>query len=275
MGTALASAFLRTGHLTTVWNRTAFRADDLVAAGARRAKTVRDAVTASPLVVLCVVHNDVVRDLLEPHAGELAGTTLVNLTNGTPGQARELAEWANEHGARYLDGGIMATPPMISGPDAVVFYSGDQEGFDTHQETLGVLGAARYFGTDPGQAALHDIALLTGMYGMFAGFLHATALVRANGGTAGELLPLLVGWLQAVLPSLQHAAAQIDSANYRDGVVSPLAMQAAAFGNFIESAHDSGIKPDLLVPLGKLMDAAVAAGHGEHDIASLVEVLKL
>ncbi|MFI6864696.1 NAD(P)-binding domain-containing protein [Streptomyces sp. NPDC050421] len=37
MGGALGRAFLRTGHPTTVWNRTPSRADDLVARGATRA----------------------------------------------------------------------------------------------------------------------------------------------------------------------------------------------------------------------------------------------
>ncbi|MDV5142759.1 NAD(P)-binding domain-containing protein [Streptomyces sp. SBC-4] len=46
MGFTLASAFLAGGHPTTVWNRTPERADALVAKGARRAATVREAVAA-------------------------------------------------------------------------------------------------------------------------------------------------------------------------------------------------------------------------------------
>ncbi|HTF52452.1 MAG TPA: NAD(P)-dependent oxidoreductase, partial [Pseudonocardia sp.] len=74
---------------------------------------------------------------------------------------------------------------------------------------------------------------------------------------------------------LGKAAEQIDSGDYGRDVVSPLAMQAAAFGNFIDSARDQGIRPDLLTGLRGLMDEAVAAGHGEHDISSLVEVIKV
>ncbi|WP_262986041.1 NAD(P)-binding domain-containing protein, partial [Streptomyces sp. CBMA123] len=39
MGTALADAFLSAGHPTTVWNRTAARADGPAARGAHRAAT--------------------------------------------------------------------------------------------------------------------------------------------------------------------------------------------------------------------------------------------
>src|SRR5687768_17444861 len=113
MGVALAAAFLKDGHPTTVWNRTTEKADALVARGARRASTVADAIHASPVVVVCVLDYDVVREVLGPAWGALSGKAVINLTNGTPQQAREMAEWVAAQGADYLDGGIMATPPMI------------------------------------------------------------------------------------------------------------------------------------------------------------------
>src|SRR5688572_15625198 len=119
MGQALAAAFLKNGHPTTVWNRTAEKADDLVAKGARRAATVAEAVLASPVVVVCVLDYDVVREILAPAGGALSGRAIVNLTNGTPQQARETAKWIAAQGADYLDGGIMATPPMIGEPHAL------------------------------------------------------------------------------------------------------------------------------------------------------------
>jgi len=274
MGSALASAFLRGGHPTTVWNRTPARATELDGEGARRADTAVAAVTASPLVVLCVVHYDAAYQALAPAADQLAGRTLVNLCNGTPRQAREMAGWAAEHAAHYLDGGIMAIPPMIGQPVALTLYSGSPATFDAHRDTLAALGTARHLGSDAGLAALHDLALLSAMYGMFGGFLHAVSLVGSEGIKAGELMPLLEPWIQAMLPALGKAAEQIDSGDYGRDVVSPLAMQAAAFGNFIDSARDQGIRPDLLLGLGGLMEEAVAAGHGKHDISSLVEVIK-
>jgi len=54
LGGALARAFLKVGHATTVWNRTAARADALVDLGATRASTPADAVDAASLVVLSV-----------------------------------------------------------------------------------------------------------------------------------------------------------------------------------------------------------------------------
>lgn len=271
MGSALARAFSAAGHQTTAWNRTQGRAPDLTTI--TRTETVAEAIEASPLVVVCLLHYDVAYQALRGAEDRLAGKTLVNLCNGTPAQAREMAAWAVGHGARYLDGGIMAIPPMIGGPDAMTLYSGDPDVFAAHRDTLAALGAVQHLGTDPGFAALHDIALLSGMYGMFAGFLHAVGLVRPEGIKATDLMTLLEPWMRAMLPSLTHAAQQIDSGDYGSDVPSPLAMQLAAFGNFTASARDQGIRPDLLAGIHTLMSEAVEAGHGNHDIAALIEVI--
>jgi hypothetical protein len=83
-----ARALVDAGHQTTVWNRLSAKADALVAAGATRAKTVADAVAASPLVIACVLDDAALRSVLDPVAGELSGRTLVNLTSDTPARQR-------------------------------------------------------------------------------------------------------------------------------------------------------------------------------------------
>jgi 3-hydroxyisobutyrate dehydrogenase-like beta-hydroxyacid dehydrogenase len=103
MGQALAGAFLRGGHPTTVWNRSAGKAEQLAAQGATLAAAAGDAVAASPLVIVCVSDYDAVHELLDPLADVLAGRVLVNLTSGTSQQARETAEWAAQRGSTYLD----------------------------------------------------------------------------------------------------------------------------------------------------------------------------
>ncbi|MFC7645825.1 NAD(P)-binding domain-containing protein [Streptosporangium lutulentum] len=94
MGSALATALLDRGHPTTVWNRTAHRAEALAARGARPAADPGEAVTASPLIVACVLDYEALHGVLEPVGGSLEGRTLVNLTSGSPEQARETAAWA-------------------------------------------------------------------------------------------------------------------------------------------------------------------------------------
>jgi 3-hydroxyisobutyrate dehydrogenase-like beta-hydroxyacid dehydrogenase len=274
MGSALAEAFLKSGRSVTVWNRSPAKAEVLVAKGAVAAASVRDAVEASKLVVACLLVYDTVYAALEPAKDTLAGRTLINLTNGTPAQAREMARWAVTRRAEYLDGGIMAVPPMIGKGEALILYSGTHAAFEAHEQTLRALGTARYLGEDAGLAALHDIALLTAMYGLFSGVTHAFALTGSEKVPAEKFLPMLTNWLAAVMTWLPDMARRMDSGDYRSDVVSNLAMQAAAFDNFIVASEGQNVSPELIAPMFQLLKRAVASGYGDADQASLVEMIR-
>ncbi|QFZ16627.1 NAD(P)-dependent oxidoreductase [Saccharothrix syringae] len=267
MGTALARAWLAAGHPLTAWNRTPGKADGL---GADVAATPADAVAANRLVVLCLLNDASVEQTL---AGvDLAGKDLVDLTTGTPAQARARAAWARERGARFLDGGIMAVPPMIGHPrsGAYVFYSGSGALFEDHRRTLAVPAGTNYVGEDPGFAALHDVALLSAMYGMFAGITHAFALIRDEDIAPTAFAPLLVDWLTAMAPHVHRTAEHLESGNHAEGVVSNLAMQVASARTLTDTAAGQGVSPELITPFLSLMERHVADGHGDEDGAGLV-----
>ncbi|WP_229069057.1 NAD(P)-binding domain-containing protein [Actinoplanes sp. DH11] len=77
MGRAMAGALLRAGHPVTVFNRTGGRGDDLVRAGARRAATAADAVTASPVTILSLTDYPAMYDILrDVPAAAFAGRDL-------------------------------------------------------------------------------------------------------------------------------------------------------------------------------------------------------
>ncbi|MGH3767822.1 MAG: NAD(P)-dependent oxidoreductase [Pseudonocardiaceae bacterium] len=275
MGTALAHALLAGGYPATVWNRSAHKAAPLVAEGAVRAEAAAEAITASRLVIVCLLDYHSVYDVLGANDGSLSGRVLVNLTNGTPAQARELAAWVAQRGADYLDGGIMAVPPMIATPDAFLLYSGSRSAFDTYRHVLDSFGESRYLSADPGMATLHDLALLSGMYGMLMGVLHAFALVGTEGVEATTFVPMLSRWLNAMSGFVPTAARQIDKRDYTIGVASTLAMQAAGYVNLVQVAEEQGISPELLAPLGPLMDRRVADGHGHEDLTGVIELLRI
>ncbi|MEU3166866.1 NAD(P)-binding domain-containing protein [Streptosporangium sp. NPDC006930] len=275
MGKALAGAFLDNGHPTTVWNRTAGKGGELAERGATEAATAAEAIAASPLVVVCVLDDAAVRDILSaPAASEaLAGRTLVNLTNGTPRQARELARWVSAQGADYLDGGIMAVPPMIGRPGSLVLCSGSPRAFAAHERTLSATGTVSYLGEDAGRAALYDIALLSAMYGMFGGFLQAVALAGSEKVPATEFTPMVVSWLNAMIAGLPNMAKAYDT-NDHSATVSNLEMQATGFVNLLETGRDQGIGTELLEPMGALLHRGVAAGRGGDGLSALIDLLR-
>lgn len=274
MGQALAARFLQQGHTITVWNRTPGKAVALAAKGAHEAASAADAVAASDITVMCVLDYAAADAVIVSAASTLSGRVLVNLTNGTPAQARVTAERTAGLGAAYLDGGIMATPPMIGGEYALILYSGSKPAFDAHAGTLQELGAANYLGGDAGLASLHDLALLSGMYGLFAGFFHATALVDSEGIRAGAFFKLLGPWMSAMMGELPGYAEKIDSGNHGINVVSNLGMQTASLDNILTATKEQGVATDLLDPLLELFRQRLATGSVDEDISGIFELIR-
>ncbi|TPM29353.1 NAD(P)-binding domain-containing protein [Mesorhizobium sp. B2-3-4] len=274
MGTALAGAFLDKGHSVTVWNRSPARTKALAAKGAMVAASVEEAIGSSPLIVACLLVYDTVHQVLDPARQALSGRTLVNLTNGTPEQARAMSVWAAQCGADYIDGGIMAVPPMIGGRHALILYSGSGQAFDSHSGRLDALGTSKYLGEDAGLAPLYDISLLAGMYGLFTGVLQALALTGKAGIPAGEFMPLLTSWLQAMQGGLPKWAQQLDSGDHTSNVVSNLGMQADAYVNLVDASRAAGVSTELILPMQGLMRRGVTAGRADADLSSLVALLQ-
>jgi 3-hydroxyisobutyrate dehydrogenase-like beta-hydroxyacid dehydrogenase len=230
-------------------------------------------VATNRLVVVCLLDDGTVGEALADV--DLAGKDVVDLTTSTPAQSRARAEWARTRGARFLDGGIMAVPPMIGVPRSggYVFYSGSRALFDAHRDALAVPAGTTYVGEDPGFAALYDVALLSAMTGMFAGVAHAFALIREEDISPKDFAPLLAGWLAAMTSSVHKAADQLQSGDYTKNVVSNLAMQVAGSATLLRRAEEQRVSPELLTPYLALMERRLADGHGDEDTTGLIDLL--
>ncbi|MFF3485679.1 NAD(P)-dependent oxidoreductase [Streptomyces sp. NPDC002701] len=267
MGGALAGAFLRAGHPTTVWNRTASRADDLVTRGATLAESPAAAIAAAPLVVVCVSDYDAVADVLD---GPLDGRVVVNLTSGTPSRARALAAEVARRGGGYLDGGIMAVPEAVGTADALLAYSGPRPLYDAHERTLAGLGTGLHLGEEPGLSATHEMATLVLMWGMLDGFLNGAAILGTAGVSATAYLPLAQTAIGSVAGWLPGYARQVDAGVYPadDGTVDT---HLAAMAHVVEESESLGVNAELPKLVRALAERAAAAGHGADGYAALVE----
>lgn len=265
LGRALTEAFVRAGHPVTVWNRSAAKASGLAATVAGSAA---EAVAASGLVVVAVLDHPAVRQVL--HGVDLRGRALVNLTSGTPGEARELAEWASANGAEYLHGAVYAVPQTIGTDASSIIYSGSSAVHERWREPLALLGKVTFLGADAGRASGYDVAILSGMYGLLGGFLHAAALARAGGIRVTELTPMLLSWLEDLQPALTTFAEEIDAGSY-DNAESSIAMNRSGVATLIRATEAQGVPFAGLDALQALVDLQIDSGHGEASLSRVVE----
>ncbi|EID52889.1 NAD(P)-dependent oxidoreductase [Saccharomonospora xinjiangensis] len=272
MGSAIARAFVERGHRTTVWNRTASKCRPLVEAGASAAATPDEAVEASRFVVVCLLDSAAVDEVLGSVTSSLAGKVLVNLTSGSPSQARSNERWARERGAEYLDGKIMGDPPDVGTSNVSLSFSGSRSAFDAHEPILRELGGVAYHGEDAGLAAVEFLAQVAMGYELLIGFLHTLSVVHAEGVEVEAFAERVAGSVAAYPPLLTMMGKAIGSGEYGPDLGS-LRVQAALMDDLISHRESLGVEAVRMREVKELMDQRIADGHGGQGFSSLFELL--
>jgi 3-hydroxyisobutyrate dehydrogenase-like beta-hydroxyacid dehydrogenase len=276
MGQAMVRRLLAAGHPVTVWNRTGSRADDLVADGAERAATPRQALIAAELVILSLTDYQAMYDILEPATDALAGRTLINLSSDTPEQSRTAAAWAQRHGAHFLTGGVMVPAPMVGTPASYVYYSGDAEVLDRHRGALELLGVPRYLGTDTGLAQLMYLANLDVFLTTLSSLMHATALLGTAGMSAkdvlAELLPAAAG-VADILNAGDDPGERIDADDH-PGHLSTVTMMGATADHIVAASRAAEVDLGLPRAVQRHYRRAIEAGHGADNWTRIIDGIR-
>jgi 3-hydroxyisobutyrate dehydrogenase-like beta-hydroxyacid dehydrogenase len=193
MGSALVKALVAADHTVTVWNRTRSKADALGGLGVDRAPSAADAIAASPITIVSVSTYEATRNILESTAEACSDRALVQLTTGTTAEAAKLAAWAQQHGASYVDGVIMAYPSDIGGPQTTLVVAGLEDTWDRCAQVLRALGGGTiWVGEDVRRPATLDAAWFAPLIGMAIGVVHGALLCEKAGlpvESYAEMLP--------------------------------------------------------------------------------------
>lgn len=272
MGSAIAKVFVERGYRTTVWNRTASKSAPLAEAGAAVATTAAEAVAASPLVVVCLLDGTAVDETLGSVDAAVAGKVLVNVTSGSPAQARANERWASERGADYLDGKIMGDPPYVGTPNVMFPFSGSRGAFEDHESTLQVLGSVAYHGEDPGAAAVEFMAQVAVAYEFLIGLLHVLRLVQSEGVDVAEFAERVAGSLGGYTPLVTSFGQAVKSGEYGPDLGSH-DVQSALMDDMIGHRESAGVEAVRMREVKELMDRRIADGHGDQGFSSLFELL--
>lgn len=273
MGIALARA-LQSKFTLTVWNRTAERAKPLLNQGTVLAPTALAAVQASPVVLVCVADYTAWRTILAAPgvADALRGKVLVQLSTGTPQDARE--DWAALGGVAYLDGALLATPGQIGRPDTPLFVSGEERALAACRPVLeAIAGNIQYMGEPIGNAAAWDLATLSCMFGAMSGFFHGVRICESE-GLGVDAFSQMIGAISPVLGEMISAEGEAIHANRYGEPESSMATCAGSGRLFVKQAREAKLDasfPDFLMGL---FERSLSAGFANERLAAMVKVMR-
>ncbi|WP_437971960.1 NAD(P)-binding domain-containing protein [Sorangium sp. So ce260] len=276
MGIALAGALLRSGARVTVWNRTSARAEPLVAEGAALSSSVAAAVQASSVVVVCVADYQATYGLLEATqvASALAGKVLVQLSTGTPQDARHGEAWAKERGVDYLDGAILAVPSQMGKPESSIIVSGSEAAFQKSKTLLErMAGTVSYLGEQVGSASALDLAFISFVFAGLIGFYHGARICEAEGLRVGDFGSMLADIAPAIGAMVKQDGDAIQDGTFQSAE-SSVEMCSRGAEIVLRQAREARI--DAVIPAfaSGLFRKGVLAGYGAESPGALIKVLR-
>jgi 3-hydroxyisobutyrate dehydrogenase-like beta-hydroxyacid dehydrogenase len=140
MGRGMAGRLLEAGHDLIVWNRSPEAADELVAAGARRAATPAEAFAAE--VSFSMLANDAAVETVFDDAAlaALSGRTHVLMASISPALADQLAERVTTAGGGYVAAPVLGRPPVAAAGQLNILAAGAPEALDRVEPYLAAMG---------------------------------------------------------------------------------------------------------------------------------------
>ncbi len=277
MGTALAQALLDDGWEVTVWNRTKSKAEPLIEAGASLANNPATAIQASPVFIVCVMNYDVTQKILsQPNVQEaLNGKVMIQLSSGTPVEARESEVWIKGHQAAYLDGEIMVYPDQIGKQDADILVAGDQDIYQQCEDLLYALaGNIVYLGENISAPLAYGWAMGSVLWGSLLGALHGARICEVEGLAVDQFAERLIkSDMETISGAIQDVLKRINEERFGESQGS-LNVAADGAERLLKHAHEAGINADFPKYAATTLRQAIEAGLGDEDMAAFIKVLR-
>ena len=152
MGHAITANLIADGYELYIYNRTASKADDLVANGASYLPTPRQVAAASDLIITMVGYPTDVEEVYFVEAtgifsGISAKKILVDMTTSTPTLAKQIAEKASELNVLTLDAPVSGGDIGAKNRALTIMAGGDQAAFEQVAPIFDKISKkAQYFG---------------------------------------------------------------------------------------------------------------------------------
>src|SRR5271169_6271079 len=274
MGKPMSMNLLKAGYPLTVWNRTASRADELVAAGATRAKSPREVAENSDFLITIVSDPPALEEVLwgGPQGGALpalkAGSTYMDSSTVSPVLARKIAEHCAKQQVHFLDAPVTGGDWGAKKGELVFMIGGDAETLKAAEPIIGVMGK-KWFHLGPngaGQTIKLAMNLILAL--QVDALAEALALVT-RAGLQGEKLVEVLQSSMARAGVLDVKARLMLKGEYPPSF--PLRLMHKDVGLALELAKEAGITLPAAAAAYGTYSAVKAAAKEDLDYAAVMK----
>jgi len=275
MGSFMAANLVRAGFDLTVWNRTAGRADELVALGASVASSPAALAQSCDVVVACLTDSPQVDAVLfgpEGLANGLAeGTLFIDCSTLSPLMACAFAERLSRHGVAMLDAPVSGGSEGAKNATLSIMVGGEDSDVARAQPILESMGRTVTHlgpvGSGQWAKAINQV-ILAGVYlgvaegvtlGLKAGLDVERVLSALKGGAAGS-------WI------LENRSERMIRDDYPLGF--KISLHRKDLGIGLDLARSVGAVLPVSALAATFEDGLIAQGHGDDDNSALARPIR-
>jgi 3-hydroxyisobutyrate dehydrogenase len=275
MGAGMAMNILKAGHALTVHNRTRAKEESLVAEGAARAASPKEAAANAEITVICVSDTPDVEGIILGDEGVIhdasSGSIVVDMSTINPAATRRMAARLAEKGIDMLDAPVSGGSEGAQNGTLSIMVGGDESVYEKALPILETMGKTiTHVGpVGAGQVtkAINQI-VITGTYlsmaeGLTIGLksgLDMEKVLRAIGGGAAA------SWV------LQNRAQNVIDNAYPLGF--RLSLHHKDLNIALETARELGVTLPATALVAQMENGLVERGYGDDDISAIARVIR-
>ncbi len=282
MGRPMAANLAAAGHDLVIWNRTRAKAEAFAASrgdGINRVAVVdrpADAARGADIVFTMLADDDAVRRTYLGDDGVFAGLdadgVAIDMSTISPALARTLHAAAHNVGAAFLEVPVSGSVAAAEAGTLTLMAAGEEAAVERVRVALEVLGRPLIYLGSGGAGAAMKLAVNAVIHSLNEAIAEALALAEAA-GIARETAYRVLEESAVAAPMVAYRKPQ-----YLEPDDAPVSFT-------LELAHkDVRLALELAQQLGasmpqaevnrRVLEAAIAAGYGEHDMAAVARYLR-
>ncbi|MEU6962558.1 NAD(P)-dependent oxidoreductase [Streptomyces chrestomyceticus] len=271
MGGGMAHRLLESGYALTVHNRTAGKAEPLLAAGARGAGSPGAAAAGHRVVLLSLSDEQAVEEVLFGRVVPVLepGALVVDTSTVSPGFAREAAARLADEGLRRVEACVVGNPPQARRGELRVFVSGAEADLAEVRPVLDALGSQVVHLGAPGTATSLKIVLNLLLGAQVASMAEAVSYGVASGLDRERVITTIAesGFSSLVM---RFRADLMLRGSYEPAYFRADLMEKD-IGIATRAARESGLGLPVLDTVRERFASVVAAGDGAKDASVVVD----
>ena len=275
MGSGMARNLRKAGFPLSVYNRTREKAEPLAETGARIADTPAQAAAGAAVVLSMPADDDASRELwLGPHgalSAMQAGSIAIDCGTISPEWVKQLHQEAEAQGVRMMDAPVTGSRPQANAGELTFLVGADPGTLEAARPVLEAMSKSIVHLGPVGSGALLKLInnFLCGV--QVASFAEALAWIERSPLDRAQALDFLKSGA-AGSPIFKGMSERMIARTYEVFFLLRLMEKDMRYAQQAAAAAD--VTLTTAACSNKLFERAEAAGYGERDMSSVVEILR-